>query len=442
MSRRSHLIYLAIGFPPAAKSSAYRMRETANQFVAQGWDVTVVTIAQSSWERDFGLDPTLLEGVDPRIEVVELPLVREDLETDIRTYSRERALRPSVWAAEFRQSGWDAFPEPIYGGWRADLEDAVRDLHASKPAQLVLATCVPYVTMAAAHTLWRTAGVPYAVDFRDGWSIDVIGGEEAFAPDSEQGRWERRVLEDALSLWLVNDPIADFYRRRYPDLADRFHVVRNGYDEDSVPAGLHRPDPEAGLVFGHLGVLTSPPELLEALIEAWKLARRRDPLLARSRLEIRGQVGSGARREANTHMTLIREAGPHGVSFGGAAPKADVPRIFAGWDVLVLMIMGGRYMTSGKVYEYAATGLPVMSVHEVEHDATTVMTGHPLWVQPCGFDVSRLADAFCAAAALALSATDEEREAARRHAAQFARAAQLGPAVRALSRLVDPEGDA
>ncbi len=41
------------------------MRETANQFAAQGWDVTVVTIVQEAWEREFGLDHTLSEQVDP-----------------------------------------------------------------------------------------------------------------------------------------------------------------------------------------------------------------------------------------------------------------------------------------------------------------------------------------------------------------------------------------
>ncbi len=122
------------------------------------------------------------------------------------------------------------------------------------------------------------------------------------------------------------------------------------------------------------------------------------------------------------------------MSFGGAAPKAEVPDIFASWDVLLLMIMGGKYMTSGKVYEYAATGLPVMSAHEVEHDASTVMTGHPLWTGAFGFDEEALATAYSAAAKLAVEATDEGRAAARAHAAQYARAAQLGPAVR---RLID-----
>lgn len=430
------MIYLAIGFPPAAKSCAYRMTETANQFIAQGWDVTVVTIEQESWERDFGLDHTLSERVDPAVRVVELPLVRADLETDLRKYREDRALNPGGWVNRYRAAGMKSFPEPLFGGWKGDLEKAVLRLHREKPADLVLATCVPYVTQAAAYKLWQSEGVPYAIDYRDGWSVDVVDGGEAFTPHSASGRWERRILENALVHWLVNDPIADWYRARNPDLAGKVRVVRNGYDEASIPAAVRDPDPAAGLVFGHLGVVTSPPRILKSVLDGWRLARENDPLVARSRLEIRGQIGSGGNREANAHMELIHQNADQGVSFGGPAPKAEVPQIFASWDALVLMIMGGQYMTSGKVYEYMATGLPVMSAHNVEHDASNVMAGHPLWTGARGFEPARLAELYSDAAHLAVGATQETRAAARAYAAKYARAAQMAPAVRELTEMV------
>ena len=437
---KPHVIYLAIGFPPAAKSSAYRLRETANQFCALGWDVTVVTICQEAWEREYGLDHTLSNAVDPRVQVVELPLFREDLETDIRAFSEARSLNPQQWIDERDKQEQKIFPERKFGRWRFALEKALLRMHRTRPADLLLTTCAPYVNLAATWKLWQTYRVPYAVDFRDGWSIDVIGGGEAFPPDSVAGRWERRVLEHALSIWCVNDPIARFYQERYPDLAQRVRVVRNGFDDDSRPVEIRRPDPAAGLDFGYLGSVNFQPALLNAVLNAWRIARQQDEVLTRSRFEVRGHFGAGAMREANAHVELLKAAAPDGVIFGGPVPKSEVGATYARWDALVLMLVGGRYVTSGKVYEFMASGLPVLSAHEVEHDASHVLADYPLWTGACGIDPLRLTAAFSRAARFAIESTDEDRAKAQASAMRFRRGALLAPAVAQVADLALSSG--
>ncbi len=436
---RPHVIYLAIGFPPAAKSSTYRMRETANQFCANGWDVTVVTVAREAWERDSGIDLTLLDQVDPRVRVVELPLFREDLETDIRHFDEARALAPSEWLGYLRERQRRTFPEHNFGEWREALEQAVLDIHREHPADLLLASCVPYVNLAAAWRLREEAGVPYAVDFRDGWSIDVIDGVEAFSRTSVEGVWEQRILDHATSLWVVNDPIAEHYRTRYPEIADRIRVVRNGYDADSSPGRVHSPNPETGLVFGYLGTVNFTRNHLKIVIDAWREARRREPLLANARFEVRGHIGNGAKRELNQHTELLDSAKEDGVVFGGPAAKAEVASVYASWDAMVLILIGGRFVTSGKVYEYMATGLPIVSAHVVEHDASNVLAGHPLWTGAVGLDVDGIADAFVRAAHLAVETTDEVHAEAMAHADQFTREALMSVAVKELTDRLSAE---
>ncbi|GAA2519230.1 glycosyltransferase [Pilimelia columellifera] len=439
---RPHLLYLAIGFPPAAKSCAYRMRETANQFCALGWDVTVITICDQAWEREFGLDHTLSEGVDPRVRVIGLPLFRADLETDIRAFPEKRTLNPGRWLTELREREQKLFPEPVFGGWRIELERALLRAHRERPSDLLLTTCAPYVNLAATVRLWDEEQVPYAVDFRDGWSVDVIGGGEAFPKDSVAGRWESRALEHALAVWCVNDPIADFYRDRYPELADRVRVVRNGFDPDSLPDPADRatPAPDAGLTFGYLGSVNFKPAFLESVLAGWRLARRDEPLLARATFEVRGHIGAGSAREDNAHMELLRAAAPDGVTFGGPVAKADVADTYGRWDAIVLMLVGGRYVTSGKVYEVMASGLPVVSAHAVDHDASNVLTGHPLWTGAVGLEPTALADRFAAAARLARAATDKQRTTGRALAQRYARAAQIAPAAEYLTALTVRSG--
>ena len=435
-SGRPHAYYLAIGFPPAAKSCAYRMRETANQLYAHGWDVTVVTIRQESWEREFGLDHTLSDAVHPAVRIVELPLARADIETDIRQFSEQRSRDPQGWIRKSREADLEVFPEMVFGSWRPVLEEAMLWLHRRDPADLLVTTCVPYVNIAATLRLWDEAKVPYVVDFRDGWSIDVIGGGEAFAKDSEAGRWESRLLANATKFWLVNEPIAQHYRERYPEMGDRIEVVRNGFDTDSVPSVTRTADPEAGLTFGYLGSVNFKPDFLAAMLDAWRLARKTDPLVARSRLDIRGHIGAGSAREDTAHMELLRAAAADGVSFGGAVAKAKVAETYGSWDVLVLMLVGGRFVTSGKVYEVLASGLPVLSVHDVDHDACTVLEGSPMWTGAVGLEVEPLADNIRKSARLAIEATPEQRAEARRLGSRFERTAQVEPAVARLTAAV------
>jgi hypothetical protein len=429
-----HLIYIAIGFPPAAKSSAYRMRATANLFCEIGWNVTVVTIHDEAWEREFGLDPTLSDGVDARIRVVKLPLSREDLDPDIRNYSEFRARDPRQWLADLRTRELAAFPEPVFGLWREPLERGVAWVHARLPADLVLVSPAPNTGMAAAEKLWSDSAVPYAVDYRDAWSLHTYRGVEAFAADTPAGQWESKIMGATRELWCVNGAIADFYRDRFPLIAHRVRTVPNGFDPFTVPVDVRRPDANQGLTFGFLGTANFPADMLTPLLDGWRRARAEDPVLARSRLVFRGHFGAGMARGATRHVAAIEAAAEYGVDYGGPVRRADLGKVYSGWDALVLLVPGGRYVTAGKTYEYVATGLPIMSVHAVDHGACEVLDGYPLWVRPPQELVAEsIARSFLQTSALALATTDGQRAEATAYAAQFERRRLLEPAVRALA---------
>ncbi|WP_370288550.1 hypothetical protein [Nocardioides sp.] len=426
--RTRRLLFLAFGFPPALKSSSYRLREIANTFARSGWEVTVLNAEQAMWENEFGLDPSLLDDVEPSIRVIELPLTRGDLETDLRSFDEERALHPARWLAQWREANEAAFPEPTFGGWRDPLERTVLALHDEQPFDLVVVSCVPYVSLAAALRLHEERGVPFAVDFRDGWSVDVIAGGEAFAADSEPGRWERRVLEAATSLWLVNEPIAEHYRARYPELAEKVRVVRNGFDRGSVAERLPEPA-TAPLRFGYLGTINFKPPFVKAVLAAWREARATHPLLADATWHWHGNLGAGASRGSSEVAQLLTAARGDGVSYGGPVPKREVAALYESWDALTFMVIGGAFMTSGKVYECMASALPIVSAHEPVHDASTLLADYPLWTGVEGLDHDFLVGAFGRAAELAVSTSAEQRAAAREHAERFERSRIMREAV-------------
>jgi glycosyltransferase involved in cell wall biosynthesis len=431
-----HLIYLAWGFPPAAKSCTYRMLATANSFVRHGWDVTVVSLTHDAWHREHGLDLSLLGLVDERIDVVRLPLYRDDLDTDIRSYGRFRAQRPLDW----RKLQWRldriAFPERVFGRWRGELERAVLELHDRKPADLLLTSAAPYTFFAPALKLHEERGVPFVLDYRDAWALDIINDQEAFTPRSRAGRFERRLMDAATEAWFVNSPIRDWYAQRYTEHADKLHVVRNGSDvavgTSLIP--LRVPKAQDGVTIGYLGTITFTPQRTRDLCNAWRLARQRDELVARSRLVFRGHIGAGSARGANGHARILNQYEGDAVSFGGPVQKAETADLYASWDALLLCLVGGRYVTSGKVYDYVSTGLPVMSAHEPDHAASEILADYPLWVRNESLDVEDLADAFVRTVHLAAESNELDRKKARTYAEQFERYRQIEPAV---TRLTD-----
>ena len=88
---------------------------------------------------------------------------------------------------------------------------------------------------------------------------------------------------------------------------------------------------------------------------------------------------------------------------------------------------GGRYVTSGKIFEYMATGLPIVSVHAPDIAAREVLRDYPLWFTADSLDVDRLAASFVAAGKAARDASPELRAAAREYGARFQRDAVLQP---------------
>jgi hypothetical protein len=95
--------------------------------------------------------------------------------------------------------------------------------------------------------------------------------------------------------------------------------------------------------------------------------------------------------------------------------------------VLVFLAGGTRYVTSGKVFEYMASGRPIVSVHDSGIAAVEVLSGYPLWFSAGSLDPDRIAQSMMAAGKLARGLSPDARAAARRYAETYTRDKTLAP---------------
>lgn len=442
-NRPPRVLYLSFYFPPSRASGVYRARATANHLAARGWDVTAYA---APLDFLYGVisstDESLLATVDPRITVERPPLHQFVWRKDRAQHGLLRRALPRLTQRAYGWSQAHLFPEH-YSSWGlASVGRALRQ-HARRRFDVVLATGNPFAAFGAAWLFHRLTGVPYVLDYRDSWTLNLFTNGPAFPDGHPAWQWERRAIGASSGVVFVNEALRDWHAQRYPGAADRMLVVPNGWDPDLTadleagaaadppavdrPAGGDRPAP---LRFGYLGTLTTA-QPLEELVAAFRLARGHADL-ADAELRLHGHLGFFKTSQAELTSRLgLDPAAPgvtnSGVRYCGPVSKTEVAGVYRDSDVLVFLAGGSRYVTSGKIFEYMASGRPIVSVHAPGIAAEEVLTGYPLWFTARSLDPADVAQSMIAAGKVARDTSDEQRAAAARHAAGYARELVLRP---------------
>jgi glycosyltransferase involved in cell wall biosynthesis len=273
------------------------------------------------------------------------------------------------------------------------------------------------------------------MDYRDAWLLDVFDGGRLHGPRSRAARWERRLVADAQEVWFVNEPIREWHSQLYPEAADHMYVVANGFDESPAQPDVQRHRSEGRpLVFGYVGTI-SPKVPLDTFVDGWRLARAHDPAMAGAQVHLHGYLGYFHTPHPEL-LALIDHAADVDVTYRGPVGKSDVHDVYDGFDALLLMLGKGRYVTSGKVFEYMSTGLPVVSVHDPGNAATDVLRGYPLCFPVPRMDAESVAEVLGQAARAVRNADPKLRAKALEFAEQYRRDRQIQPRIQQLREVV------
>jgi len=164
---------------------------------------------------------------------------------------------------------------------------------------------------------------------------------------------------------------------------------------------------------------------MEAVVQGWTEAR--EALPSGSELILGGHLGYFARSKAGIAAGFPETAS--GFRYVGPIPKTEVAAFYESLDVVVVPIPGGRLVTSGKVYEAVAQGMPIVCVQADGGDGRRVADGYSLGLSASPL-ASNVARGIAEAAKLRMELTVEGIAEARRESDRYERA-------RMLSHLVD-----
>ncbi|SOC52396.1 glycosyltransferase [Ornithinimicrobium cerasi] len=419
---RPRLLLIAAFYPPSRASGVFRPLAMGNYFAERGWDVTVITVQEEFFDRvTASRDDSLLTAIHPDVEVVRVPMPIQHLERDLRHFGPLRANFPRLHRKIYRHL--QVFDR--YSPWLPGVVAEGLRRHVRRRFDLVLATGNPWTSFAAAAALHHATGVPYVLDYRDSWTLNQFTQQPAFPAGHTAYTWEPRVLSRAAAISFVNKGMLDWHARRYPHLADRMMVLENGFDADLLAVDTYRPPaPDRPLRFGYLGTLTDQYDN-RIFWQGWKLAQM-EPELAGATADIYGHVGFFGVAAASQARGLPDASVPRAVYHGPVA-KQDVAATYRDLDVLLFLVPDSPYVTSGKTYEYMATGKPIVAVHTPESAAGEPLRDYPLRATVAEMTPEAVRDALVEGARLARAATRADHVTALAHARRYDRRTLLAP---------------
>jgi hypothetical protein len=355
------VLFLAYLFPPIANSGTQRPLKFVKYLSQYGWQPTVVTAAHPGGHR---VDSGMLADIPADVRVVRVPMLNEWVGDAVCRATGGTALGRRV-ADSISWRMRERFRRPdLYALWRPMARRAGLQLLRESHYDAIYATGFPWTTLLVALDLSKATGVPLVADFRDPWvGEDLFRSERP--PVDEERPLERQVVEHAASVITVAPTMTKRMIAAYPELdPDKFGTIFNGFDPSDLGAPVPQAKTRFRIAFAGVWKEGYNPSPLYDVIE-W-LKRTTPALLDGVEVIAAGfEPGEAARRGLESHITEV-----------GVLSHQDAVALMHSADVLFLTNGDGARQQlglPGKMYEYLATGRPVLALTHPDGDAGRII---------------------------------------------------------------------
>lgn len=382
-SRR--LLVIAYYYPPDRSVGGHRWAAMVRQLRAAGHDVTVLTTTMTGSLPDDAEQQVVRAWDLQAADGLRKALGRAPMDSA----ESGKGGAPTTAEAAPRWMTHGPVPDAGFVAWVPAAARAARRIVRERGIDCVI-TSAPPDSVATVPLFLGRRRPAWIADFRDGWRYEPLRGPWPTAPQTRLDEWfERRVTRTAEVVVGATRPIAE-------DFADRrgAHAVHvpNAWDptlDDAVAEAGPVPLDETAFNLVHTGQLSGPrgrdPRPLFAAMR--RLRDAGHPGIERLRLVLVG--GLDPDEEASLNELDVRDL----VHVAGQQPHLTAVATQRAADALVLLTSPGhRSQATGKLYEYLASGRPILELG-VENEAARIIaeTGTGEAVPPR--DVDAITDA-------------------------------------------------
>ncbi|MBN2417439.1 glycosyltransferase [bacterium] len=371
-NRERTLLVFSYYFPPLGMGGVQRVSKFIKYLPQFGWHPAAVTVKPVSY---YAVDPSLLR------EIHHCPVHRTGSLDPARI---TRLLSGNSVIPDTRTTPSAGFPALLKRVIdRASIPDtktgwvpfaALKGCHLLKNRgfSAILTTSPPLSGHLPGLVLARMLHFPWVADFRDHWLTEsLVGGKAGEVHRTARRQLARWIVESADAVIAVSDPIRSSLASLSRTGAARMITIPNGFDPDDFEGKTAAAHARFTITYcGTMSSLLDP----EPFFRAFALALERRPDI-RERISIRlvGRAtdidpGAVVRRWGADCCTELR---------GYVSHDEAVSEMISA-DLLLFMLPDtcSSGMATGKVYEYLASGRPILAFSGA-CEARRILAEHP-----------------------------------------------------------------
>jgi glycosyltransferase involved in cell wall biosynthesis len=361
-------------WPPSGGSGVQRWLKCVRYLRDFGWEPVVYTALDSEYPV---IDASLAQEIPAGVEVIRQP-IWEPYKLYKRFTGQKKEQRvvsgflndqkPSL---SRRISMWirgNVFIPDARKFWIKPSIGFLVDYLKTHPVDAIISTGPPHSMHLIARGVKRKTGLSWIADFRDPWTnIDFYKELQLSAwADRKHHRLEKSVVTEADRVVVVGNVM----REEFEEISGRpVDVITNGYDEADVqPQPKASRDPKFSML--HIGLLNQHRNH-EAFWVALRELKAEMPGFAED-LDVR-LVGKA---DVAASESIARNGMESQVSMVEYLPHREAVVQQGRAQVLLLSINNtpnARGVITGKIFEYLASGRPILCIGPVDGDAAHII---------------------------------------------------------------------
>ena len=380
------VLMVAYYFPPVAASGAMRPLGFCRNLAAYGWQPQVLTTTPECVYPSHQVDLKLGERVPADVEVIRVPYIdrlqrvlqyREMLKGMVRRGPAHKsasnpgaAVRPpdsSPGRSTLKDFILDwafAFPDRQCG-WLSRAVRKLQTLHEKDVPHVIFATGGPWTNFLIGDTLAKHFHCPLVLDYRDPWNCNPYYSFNSDALTRKSRATEAQVCQGASHVIANTDELRERLIEEYEFLRDRCTWIPNGFDRETL-SPPHVPQERSGLGltssgyelchFGTVYGKRTPRILLQAV---WELFQENQLKPEAIRLRFVGGWDT-TDQECEYYAANLEKYG-----FLRREPPVSHSvclREMQRSSVLLVLQPDSPLQVPAKIYEYVATGRPLLLI--------------------------------------------------------------------------------